>query len=916
MSTPHRSLNDRVLWLQMLDALGLPVDTQAIPSVTRCPFCKGGRLMILQDTLIGGQWHWCQGCHRCGDMIELAAKVWRLSIPATISKLVAMGFNLPESRIPVDIYIKDQLKYRRSVRELWEQAKKNVLFQGSSGTGRVVSVLGLSCGAPHSRWLDGPGQLAGGLTVKQIEEALVPSVVGQCQIFRGNRSARWDDMLAIPFYDLPGRICSMLFVGREARPDKDYLLRLMNLDVTLGISRYSDLKGRPRELGVSMHPGIFDASTEWGNRVVVLDDPIIAFRLHSRHCEQSTRILPMISWYCTDKARPINVWRMFVGRQLIFWAPKMTRHIIHQAATTGSLISTRSTEAPLQEFINRRTPEELMEEIKDHAVPWEEAVSEHLSSLTDAEIEDLLLQLQLDGMDVGLIKRKVSGPLRSRLDVIMASRSVGRTIQFSDRTVVERDDGWYVEGKKPGTYELIMDAQLRIDTIVNQPRLHKQYYQGRLIYKGHELPFCVPDDQLNRQPFKLLNQLVLDAELGYLCFATGWNMKLAQLSRQLYPPTFVTGLDTVGWSLRMSSFILPAYRIELGGEIHKGNIELFPPNSPATNVPWPEVMSGQEMDEMFGEDDATTAILWALLTAISANIIAPAFHEPTSGIIVAGPGVERLAYVVENLCGCRESRIAGGMHMIERMLNIERMHNWPVVMLTRRKATGLEDWIDPNREDEGAHNCIASLGWYMTTVKKLTAGWHVIEDSRAINDLSVEARQSVKKFLPAYLLDLCRRRLAWKASSDLDWFSCVLNDISDFVTRSGGPGREVFKAESAVFPDRDEGFAESFVDLVFYLTRDSAFISLPEGFEDLQRKKPSITIKEDCVSVPKQALVDILVKKHVHLKDLSRVTSVLRAAEVLKEDSGTHWDVCKTWWNARVRTLNNDRSGTLRIHGT
>jgi len=98
MSTPRRSLNADVSWEWLLDRLESKVQSHVLPAVAQCPICRLGLVRIYHDHISGGQWHWCPSCGGSGDMIELAAKAWGLSITATVIKLHRIGFQVTGDR--------------------------------------------------------------------------------------------------------------------------------------------------------------------------------------------------------------------------------------------------------------------------------------------------------------------------------------------------------------------------------------------------------------------------------------------------------------------------------------------------------------------------------------------------------------------------------------------------------------------------------------------------------------------------------------------------------------------------------------------------------------------------------------------------------------------------------------------------
>ena len=156
MSAPARSLNSRISHPKLLDLLGCTVRTQSLPQLTICPMCRQGGMQILIDHVDGGAWYHCQACNRSGDLIELAAEVWKLEVPQAIMYLASKGFDAPTDEKAINRYLREHVDYRQRLNQLWVEAQRG-LIASSYPLMRVVSRLRLDWS--HSdRWHEGPGQ--------------------------------------------------------------------------------------------------------------------------------------------------------------------------------------------------------------------------------------------------------------------------------------------------------------------------------------------------------------------------------------------------------------------------------------------------------------------------------------------------------------------------------------------------------------------------------------------------------------------------------------------------------------------------------------------------------------------------------------------------------------------------------------
>ena len=466
MGKPRRSLNANVPWQGLLGELGVTVRSQGLPGVVRCPICKHGVLQVSEDRVAGGQWHHCYECRSSGDMIELAAKTWGVDVESAVVRLASAGFDLPRDADAIHAYVRQHVRYRERLASLWKQSQQGLL-PGIGTFLRLVHELKLGCNVSDKRWRDGPTGLPGGIDTITVERTLAPGAMKQADAchqkanpssnatFRGQG---WDDVLVMPAYDLPERICGFMFIGRDGDPEKDFIFRRANLGTSA-----NQHTAEPFEAGLSMHPQALKMAEDWDQTVFALDDPLVALRLQMRHFEQSTRPLPVAVWYDSDarplgqrngqRLRTMNAWAMMGTRKLVFWSPRLDAAAIRQAAHVDGLISTVGPRNPkeesLKDFVWKYSPRDLLRHIQKSARPWHEVLAEQMATMTDWDVEQLFLRLQTDGEDREDILRRCGQTVRQRVARIFADRQAERTIVLDGRRISERRDGWYVLDGKP-----------------------------------------------------------------------------------------------------------------------------------------------------------------------------------------------------------------------------------------------------------------------------------------------------------------------------------------------------------------------------------------------------------------------------------------------------------------------------------
>lgn len=855
-------------------------------------------------------------------MIELAAKLWKLTITATIARLRREGlYQLPTDKAEIKQYVSEHLDARERIRRLWEHAQGRKFLESPTVT-RLASKFRINKVESLSRWIAGPGKIVGASDCHTTEFALVPggkadrhsrNKPGMMIIFKATITARaatkWDDVMLIPFYDLPGRPQAFLCIGRQGRPDKDFIFKVLPASNT---GWTNEERQTQQEGGLAMHPDVFDNCRAWKDRVLVMADPLQMLRMQTRNAELYPDPLPIIAWQQNDKSRPRFAWKMFDRQELVFWAPFCEPDILLHAIQNDGLVIVRgpgenTPEAIHNYFRNRVIPDprKHVEKVMEAAQPWPEVLADHFSTRSDAEVESYLLELELDGIDLNKIIDRSPAELQARMKHLVAKETITRTCQMDNKTIVERKGAWVVDGRRP---EVLMNAQLRIDAIIHREVSEETFYKGRVLFEGAVFDFCVPIRRLRKEPFHFLENLV--AKKGALIYNSSWASKLVSIALQFQTPKASKGVERIGWDAEIPGFSLPGFCIESTGKVVKYD-PFVPKGSPATKLPAPEVLSGQDLDALLSANPTTTAVTLATLTGIVANIVSVVHNEATVGIGVCGLGAVDVSREVARAAGCIVRRLSiNGQTDITKIYDAENAHGWPLCIATSNETgNAYQDWLDPTRIFQGQHNCITNMSWYQGMVRRLFRGWAIIEDPEPAIGLTQEAVSSIARFIPAYLQDLCSRNLELNCD-DGPWTERVLEDIQNYVSRHYGT-MERWGCVNAVMTHEGAGNAGTFADIVSQLVRDGRIEFLPEGFETTRRPAVVCYPGSNRLAVPKKGLADALAKCGARLNDYARITSLLMQDGALQEDQAAYWMVELDWWKSRHDGGNTSQS--LRV---
>lgn len=472
------SLNVLTPWSGIAAVLGIPCNSQALPAKTTCPCCKGSRLHVYQDTIAGGQWHYCFDCRQAGDMIELASKVWDISPQAAIQKLSCLGFEFPADRLTdtsLNRYVQSY-PYQRLKRDaFWEQSCTRFIDVPSATISRLRTKFRLTSQLSRDRWLAGPGRLVGAGTTKDICTTLGRTTTSSDhKVFKGRG---WSDVLMLPYYTAPERMAGYLFVGRDGTSaDRIWCHSWPHA--------YPQARRRI-ELGLSGLHTIEESKMLLGEYVLAVEDPLLMLRLQIRHAASSTVPLPIVSWcdaagYCTN-----HTWFAVNNRRVVFWAWQLTPSLVAQARQCDGYIAIIPVndiqQRTIDHYIRLTSPRDLLRKAVRYALPWQDALVAWAKTASPAAVEELLLGLNAREIDTFDLAHQMSAAVGDAVKVPVRCQ-----VPWDRGAIVEREDGWYFVRTNTRQWLLLAEAKLRIDTIYAGPLT---IYSGRILYHDREIPF-------------------------------------------------------------------------------------------------------------------------------------------------------------------------------------------------------------------------------------------------------------------------------------------------------------------------------------------------------------------------------------------------------------------------------------------
>lgn len=534
----------------------------------------------------------------------------------------------------------------------------------------------------------------------------------------------------IPHYDLPGRICGLTAVEPNLNDEPEVSYRVIPY---LGTRE-------TQTAGVALAD--FDAK-ERPPRQLVINDVILGLRLHTAFSRLSANRLPLLAVPPGWRIR----WNLLTGFDTAWCSPEPNMWMAQAAKEMeGNLVI-----GPHEE---RSAPRIWVNRALEQSKPWQEAAEDMIGKLRPVE----------------------AAAWRGRLGMVDAT-SAGASIRRGKHWYRESEGRWYRDG------EMIMDAVLRIDSIVDVVGGGTRYV-GRLVCPdGREIPFKTSAYEIEHGEAWLY-------KLARSCKRTLFIDRLAardivSIAQTFQPPEHTTTTTRVGWFAESMSFVFPEFVIENGGRVldHPSPLE-EDAQQPCEHLPRPPYALHPDHLQLLSRPQA--APVWSVLIAILANVLAPALGQRPNGWTIRNSWMKGVAE-------------AAGCIVRDKAFNhVGDEVSWPVVLLTGDDRIFSAKRVACLRYP----NYLVSGGSYLAPMLELTGRWKALEGPE-IAPGSVFDRRAVQAVPTAYLHDLCVRRLSLAPSKD-QWPAAVISDMAAWIDRCGGDGKTIIAgAENIITPAVD-----------------------------------------------------------------------------------------------------------------
>ena len=689
MANHTRSLNAHLAWEAVLLYLGLPAPVpRQLPYRCGCPLCETGRLRVVDDHVLGGAWTDCPKCRFAGDLVELTAAVLKCDPVGALTALQTAGLlDVELTEETVETYLEQHVHYRQRMTIFWERAS-DCAFRGESSHGmELLDALCLRRRVSRYNWEETMGRIVGIASPGDAEELFAPlsyrpdlrlNSNGQRTLRRGGgpgsrrifRGKGWQDVVVIPYYDLPGRLCGFLFVARNPQTTKPELI----------YRRANYGAGRtPREAGIGWLPTLDEPSTSSvSGAILVLPDPITGLILQSGHVRNGAPLMPIVIPFfgvetqtrqvplLTGERRVIcigsdpRLWRLARHHDGYIW-PEPPENLGSSPSVTEYCSDTQFSRATFK------------------ARPWRSVVLNHLNPDDPQGMRHVVETLELSSAELDHLTTYAPHDLRNKLLLTVGDVGGLRVAQVRGRRIEESPAGWRVAG----TEELLCNFCIRIteaDHLTDGTTAYHLSVQAAGITKR---TVVLSSDVERDGLLRCVTNAKTHPQLPPLWCQQTWNREALAIALQLFTPQIRTGTERVGWNADRRCFVFPQFSLTRLGEFLPDPMPIQGPEPiPAQHLRRPDTL-GMEFGHLFRDHVAQLDVAVAVLTHVATNLLAGPWRADPLGLILDGPAAEEMGTAIATAYGCATldlQRSRSRVPHLERIEQVTGQHNWPLLV--------------------------------------------------------------------------------------------------------------------------------------------------------------------------------------------------------------------------------------------
>jgi hypothetical protein len=693
------------MWPIVLDAVGIKLDGQALPTTATCPIC-GDMVTVDLDTAHRGYWLSCGPCAFQGNLVEFGARLWKCDTDQAYFRL---GQALP---VGVDRWVTrqhlDSTQRMQTLHLFDDEATSTLLFD--DGMLRVaIARRGLDVHGPGA--IEALANLVYAREPQAVREAVVerPSAADRKRVSRSHGI-----LLMLPAWDRPGRAVGALTV--RCATNEEIFLRMQPASDAGGLFFAQVLPPKDADFGITIFAKV--------------DDLWKVARLHHEERRVWGRTDLPLAAVSTVMTSPRHGFH-WEHRPLVLWSDKLNL----AAVALAKRLEAKLAIVPFTG--NDFTPRNWLRLVAKNALDWRQVFEEFVLTASPETTAEAVRELGLRAEDARRISRDWEVTARDRL--LGPARNAIQCAKY----LYEEHGGILLRTNKAGVVEVASDHRVRIDQIIRTPK--GLFYRGRVTHPAGEVIFAEPDAKFMRNSDWIGANLVrAGVTPGNIPSARKWR-EVAHVVRRLAPPAVVDGARTMGWDATLRVFVFNDFQMRVNGKCEEWiTPDWLGPGRPTIGLLPPGPLPPAGLRELLTGRPS----LAYLIAAIVARIIAPVLGHKLPPLALVGDSSVRAARLA-HLMGCsmptdwhRRPPAALG---------------WPCVLTGTRqqKRKGAK------RLRKASANMVVAVTSMELRALSVRQPWQRLRcPARSLPPIPIsgsEADQVLRKIIPAFLAHVCVR---------------------------------------------------------------------------------------------------------------------------------------------------------------
>ena len=594
----------------------------------------------------GGLWFSCEACDAHGDIITFGAQIWNLSLPDTLEKFSDLGvLRAEDANNATPEYLRLHQKFE-AVEQFWADTSVQTWCHGDDLIACRLREFGLRHETTATEGIIGVAHYD---QVSKLCSALGRS--------KPNKMRDDGAFIVYPFYDLPKRLTGFLL--------SQYNETFESRQNFIPVHNY---KQRPAEAGYFLLPKLMEVSdNDFRGTQFVSEDFYWVVQTQIKYAARHNKFLPLVASYSGPEAESYGVsWSTFLVTPRIFHAKAVTPNLISRACHAKGYVSTAPTKLP--------TPAGNLISIRAHTKTWQESLKDTLVGFNEISAKSFAGRLTVPPDKLNAFFEKMTHPFSPGFaDQVLAELRSAPTPPQQKWLVIERDSGWWSHSGKH-----IINVRPKITQVIHADTGEKMYVGTVTTDKGEVFSFTDSAKKIEAVGLLAYCNAILAPHKKLVVYDKLWNARSHMFALQMHLPDIVNVSTRYGWDKYNRVFRFDQYEITDTGNITP--LTLWPKKSAEIKFDAPLPVAPLPVRD-FLTPAHENSLVWAVVTGVISQLIAPALNKDASAVAVPPESFEQTREILAALCCGTERATAPNKHAARGFFErFKKELPWPVLV--------------------------------------------------------------------------------------------------------------------------------------------------------------------------------------------------------------------------------------------